>query len=215
MKRDPIKGMSCEAIDTKPIDYTWDGKTCDLDETGEGWTFWEATRCETCKAIIVGRGNVGGEKHRHCAGASDDTEDDACTCDGYVSETEGPMMSYFYPLAIDDAEEAARKLVDLPVCVVSVDGKHGLALTGGGMDLSWEICEAHMLLGCLPPVHFADLPGIVGRGTSARDRWIVAGCLKACAVSARWAKDRASRIRAMVDRARKDADGKRKGGHAA
>jgi hypothetical protein len=207
MSRSTIKSLSCEAIDTKPIDYQWDGQNFDLDETDEGWAFWEATRCESCKGIVVGRGNVGGEKHRHC--------DDETQCEGYVTETEAPMMSYFYPLAIDDPEQAARALVDLPVCVVSVDGTTGLALTGGGMDLSWEICEAYMLLGSLPPVHFADLPGIAGRGTSERDRWIVAGCLRSCGVAARWSQDRARRIRAMATRARTDANAKRKGGHAA
>lgn len=206
MSRAAIKTLSCEAIDTKPQDYDWDGKHYDIQETGEGWISWEATRCEACGKIVATQGPTNGETHSDLDSESD--------CHGHVPATEGPMMSYFYPLAIADEADAARKLVDLPVCVVSVNGTRGLALTGGGMDLSWEICEAFMLLGFLPPVHFADLPGMAGTDPdSKRNRWIVAGCLKSCAVSASWARDRARRIRLMV--AGLKGDKAKKGGRAA
>lgn len=74
---------------------------------------------------------------------------------------EGPMMNYWYPVDIiseDNAAEAAFILRDLPLVVVMVDDEWGIALSGGGMDLSWEICTAFVLLGMLPPVHFSDLP---------------------------------------------------------
>jgi hypothetical protein len=56
--------------------------------------------------------------------------------------------------------EAAHALRGLPLCIIErLDGEgYELALTGGGMDLSWEICEAFVRLGFLPPVHFCDLP---------------------------------------------------------
>ena len=39
-----------------------------------------------------------------------------------------------------------------PVCVVNfVEDGAVLALTGGGMDLSWELCHAYVVLGFLPP----------------------------------------------------------------
>lgn len=83
---------------------------------------------------------------------------------------EGPMMNYWYPLDEStysswskfDPKDAALKLADLPLCVVEVDGQYGLALTGGGMDLSWDICKAFVALGYLPPAHFADLPNFAG-----------------------------------------------------
>ena len=65
------------------------------------------------------------------------------------------------------------------------------------MNLAWEICEAFMLLGFLPPLHFCDLPGMAGRGASAKDRWIIAGCLKSCVIAVRWAQATAKRVRAV------------------
>lgn len=65
------------------------------------------------------------------------------------------------------------KLLGLPLCVVEVEGEYGLALTGGGMDYGWEICEAYIRLGFLPPVYF-DPPNLTNRGESADDRVIMA-----------------------------------------
>ena len=118
------------------------------------------------------------------------------------------MMNYYYPIDLDaerdDLEEAAKKLVDLPLCIVTFEDSDtiALALTGGGMDLSWEICEAYMLLGYLPPLHFCDLPGISGRGTSNRDKWIIAGCRR----SAKFNRDNAySTIKHLARFSQKEA----------
>ena len=125
-----------------------------------------------------------------------DVEDEDDARDTFASLTEvepvmhgaeGPMVNYFYPLMGIENEpvEAAAKLGHLPLCVVQLaDGRTGLALTGGGMDLSWEICEAFIRLGYLPPTHFAMLPGMADRGTSDRDRVIVAACRRSFAVAA-------------------------------
>jgi hypothetical protein len=178
-----VDELSCEAVDVKPIDYDWDGE-----KFGDEWDFSEASRCEKCGAVLISRGD---NKHSDIDSDSD--------CDGYVSPSEGPMMSCFYPVDID-LESAAEKLVDLPLCAVSVNGKTGLALTGGGMDLSWEICEAFMILGMLPPVHF-ELPGISGRGTSEKDKWIIAGCRAALQTVVERMSGRIERL----DRLAKDA----------
>lgn len=182
MKRAAIRTLACDAINATPINHAdW---TVGL---GDTWEPTEASRCETCNEAIVG---FGGERHD----MADDTGE--CECKGHIGEQEGPMMSYWYPLAIDDTAEAARTIVDLPLCVVTVGGETGLALTGGGMDLTWEICEAFMLLGRLPPMHFASrLPQICGRGTSERDRWIAAGCIRSCTIAAQWARNGAANVR--------------------
>ena len=85
-----------------------------------------------------------------------------CTCEGYVN-SEGPMMNYFYPVNIAEPELAAQQIAHLPLCVIEMrDGTTGLALTGGGMDMSDSICRAYMCLGYLPPAHFARLPKFAG-----------------------------------------------------
>lgn len=186
MKRGAVRNMSCDAIDAKPIDYDW------TKGYGETWECVEASHCQECNAVVIGRE---GDRHSDV--------DDESECPGHIGG-EGPMMSYYYPLAIEDTDAAARVIVDLPLCVVTVDGTTGLALTGGGMDLTWPICEAFMLLDHLPPLHFASkLPRMSGRGTSKRDRWIAAGCIRSCVVAAGWAKGGAAEVRRTLAWARK------------
>lgn len=128
--------------------------------------------------------------------------------DGYALGLEGPMMSYYYPLPEwaeygMSAEDTARALVDLPLCLVHFEesDEYGLALTGGGMDLSPEICEAFITLGYLPPFHFAaNLPAMAGRWTSARDKAILAACRKSCQVVKMRAGNALRRLRELGNR---------------
>lgn len=133
-----VKDLSAAAIDEKPQDADWQNLG-----VGMGFEFWQATTCDNC-----GRATLNGEECEHCQYDN-----------GYG---EGPMMNYYYPLPrfTDDPGDAALLIADLPLCIVRFeDGSgYGLALTGGGMDLSWEICEAYIRLGYLPPIHFAGLP---------------------------------------------------------
>lgn len=107
-----------------------------------------------------------------------------------LSACEGPMMNYYYPVDLRDMDDAARRLVDTCLVPVEVDGQTGLALTGGGMDLSWEIADAFVTLGYLPPVHFADLPNMAGMTANDRNLTIVAAMLRSCELMAnRLARD--------------------------
>lgn len=161
--RTPIKDLSAETVGVQPRDADWSSYP-------ETFEFWEAQRCEDCRKILVGT----------CGDNHSELDDDESECRGYVPQSEGPMMNYFYPLPHfdGDLDEAARKLIDLPLCVVQFADTEevGLALTGGGMDLSWQICEAYMLLGYLPPLHYArSLPQFAGLKADARHKWILAG----------------------------------------
>ena len=98
--------------------------------------------------------------------------------------SDGPMMNYYYPVLLwgpdgeISPERAAARIVDLPLCLVQFDGddEWNLALTGGGMDLSWEIVEAYVRLDQCPPAHFCRLPAMSGRGTSDKDRVLIEAC---------------------------------------
>lgn len=76
-----------------------------------------------------------------------------------------PVMNYYYSLPglRHTAEESQTILLkaNLPVVVVIVDDEPVIALSGGGMDLSWQICEAYIRLGFYPPFHF-ELPRMAG-----------------------------------------------------
>lgn len=89
-----------------------------------------------------------------------------------------PMMNYIYPLP--DHFEVPEDIRDRLCCctVVEINDQHYLALTGGGMDLSWEIVETYIRLGLLPPVHFCELPAMTGRGTNENDRTIIDACVR-------------------------------------
>jgi len=85
--------------------------------------------------------------------------------------SEGPMMNYYTPLdpiSTFTPEQAAWAIRDFPLCIVAVDGEnYGLALTGGGMDLSWEIAGAFIALGYYPPAHIDRLPRMAGMQPTA------------------------------------------------
>jgi len=111
---------------------------------------------------------------------------DAYSPEGEEDEDfEGPLMSYFYPLPgfdPDDPQEAAKKLKGLPLCLVALidcDGEPrewGMALTGGGMDLSWQICHAYIRMGYLPPLAFCNLPQFAGMSLTKETQMILAAC---------------------------------------
>jgi len=110
-----------------------------------------------------------------------------------------PMMNYRYPLP--DFEE--RKLSDSKikkalnkagaVTVVSDLDKEGyrggsfLALTGGGMDLSWDIVKGYINLGYTPPSHFCrHLPKMAGKILSEENKEAIAGCRRSLDVHKGW-----------------------------
>jgi len=168
-KRIAIKDLHAGSIDSTPINIEdWREVFAGHDGyTQTENTFWEAVTCYKCGKVVVMEGGGGNDQHF-------DVEDSKC--DGYFPAAEGPMMNYWYPADLSDGYDAAELIAGMPLCVVRINGSFGLALTGGGMDLSWEICEAFTRLGELPPVHFCNLPRMAGRGTSAKDRYIISAC---------------------------------------
>lgn len=115
----------------------------------------------------------------------------------YTLYNEGPMMNFRYSVdvrRVGGPEEAAKAIYSLPLCIVDLNhGGYYLALTGGGMDLTWEIAEAYMRLGYLPPTFCHDLPRYWGK-TNPVDRWIVEGCIRGVNVLFGWQEDRRERL---------------------
>lgn len=167
--------------------YTEDGVRVDMSyDSAE----LDGLECERCDGAGSHEGDDGEEECVACAGTgntaklTDDQVRIIAEAEPYMHGAEGPMMNYRYPLGDGsdhigswgyrgDAVYAAYRLRDLPLCVTGYDEEIALALTGGGMDLSWEIVEAFTLLGWLPPVYF-NLPGMAGRGSSETDLYLIA-----------------------------------------
>lgn len=133
--------LKYSAVHAKPREIDWQFP-------GERVEFYEANRCDECGVVT--------------------TNADCPRCGASISAGEGPVINYFYPLPgfnfDGDPDSAAEKIVDLPLCVVHLldTNEFGLALVAGGMDLSWEIARAYMLLGYYPPLHFCRLPDCAG-----------------------------------------------------
>jgi len=105
-----------------------------------------------------------------------------------------PMYNYWYPLpnlSVNSDVAQAILVTESNVCtVVILDDEPVLALAGCGMDFSWNICRAYILLGYLPPFYFCDLPEMTGYS----DDLVRDACIESCKV----VKDRAiSRIQSL------------------
>lgn len=115
-----------------------------------------------------------------------------------------PMMNYYYHLPYYKGDPEADQLTlyqsaanIVLVRMMGVDGdddKYVLALSGGGMDLSWDICHAYILLGYAPPLHFCDLPDFAGQDNKKEPFCtILKACLRSVEATmkrAKWQKER-------------------------
>src|SRR3954463_1905679 len=151
----PVEDLSDELLHVTPVDRDWSFGWPDQ------WDWLKAPACPWC----------GDAKQQE-----EDSYEWVCptrSCPNYGEQIEehdldgGPMMNYAYPLGDSYDVDDAVKIAHLPLVIVQHFEGYGetsyeLALSGGGMDFSWQICEAYMLLGYLPPVHFADLPRMAG-----------------------------------------------------
>jgi len=116
--------------------------------------------------------------------------------DSFDYEYEEPMMNYLYPLpefekimrtnGWDEVQVARELRRTVPLCLVLFeDGEYALALTGAGMDFSWDICEAYIRCGYLPPVYFCNLPDFAGQRLTPTRRKIISCCRR----SIKWAEN--------------------------
>jgi hypothetical protein len=158
-----VSHLSASAVTATPRHF-------DLSEGyGESWEYIAATTCD-CHTKVLARGSE--EQHKDIDESSD--------CTGYVSG-DGPMMNYLYALPeTPDDEAIIEALADLPLCIVTLtdalDGEDTfLALTGGGMNMSWHIIMAYVRLGYLPPAYFTP-PLFVGMRLTDERRFLLEAC---------------------------------------
>ncbi len=176
------KSLRTDAIAARPVDFDW--------SKGIGER-WELVYPDPEKWTDKYRREWWGE-HSTGEGADDDEAAELDALRDLIQENPSgyePMMSYYYPLpGFDGDASAAQATLDnagVGACIVAeVDGAAVLALAGGGMDLSWDICRAYIALGYYPPVHYAGkLPKMAGESDTAT----AAVCLEACRIRQRWA----------------------------
>jgi len=204
-------GLRNCSVDSKSRRVDWQEA---MGEDMEGWEAFELEECEECERSLVVSTNCGQEEHRHVEPEitvlddDGDEEEVSNKCMGTVSYFEGPAMNYFHPCELRDLsnEEAAERIAHLPLCVVEfADGERGFALTGGGMDLSWEICDAYISCGYLPPFQSCDLPDMSGKGKHPRTQLILAACQRSAEILEGWANCRRASLDAMAARYKESA----------
>ena len=181
-----------------------------LGEDLEGWQAFEVVDCEECNGSCVCSTNMGEDEHRYIQPEVEDADGDdvANECMGTIYAIEGPQMNHFYPCELvgNSVEDAAREIAHLPLCVVEfADGETGFALTGGGMDLSWEICDAFISCGYLPPLQYCDLPDMCGKEKHPRTQLILAACRRSAEIAEGWAKRRGESLDRMAARYKESA----------
>lgn len=182
-----VGSLTLRHLDVRPRRHTWDN-----DAYGDEWDFYDVGTADDGAAV---RSWEPDEVERH-------------HMEGALA---GPVGNFVYEVDVDtDLQDAAMRLEGLPVCVIEIDDADGMtevgmALTGGGMDLSWEIAEAYMRLGHLPPAHFAELPAMAGMPASDDNLKIVEACERSLTESARtaerrreWGVETLDRIRANL-----------------
>jgi hypothetical protein len=172
-----IEQLRYDSVDVESVNFNF----------GAGFSeTWEDViplllECDYCQATF------------DCCGPSEWVEGDDCpdcdeATDGHLQRPEcSPLMNYYYSLPDYDgdpeADQALLWLSSANVVLVKILGgedaedTYALALSGGGMDFSWDICLAYILLGYAPPFRFCDLPEFAGQDNSKEPFWSV---LKAC-----------------------------------
>lgn len=104
-------------------------------------------------------------------------------------------MNYFYLIGTNRecrfTQSDADKLEGLPLAIVyyAPFDMWGLVLTGGGMDLSWEICEGFIRLGYLPPSTMCKLPNFASMKWTEDREMIFSACLRSLEIQTRWLED--------------------------
>ena len=183
-----IGELSLAAVDVKSVNFDFgEGFGVTWDEVSLG-----LLQCNFCETTYIKDAFDEGEKcpDAHCA------SEYSSTLERPVIE---PMMNYYYELPYyeGDPEEDQLTLYQSSANVVLVrmlnieedENSFVLALSGGGMDLSWDICHAYILLGYAPPLHFCNLPDL-GQDNRQEPYQLI---LKACLQSAKSVAYRANR----------------------
>lgn len=147
----------------EPQDFDW-SEHQNWTEDGEAelvWNFWEPIDGPNGDRIVYSSQDMAAIRYRKDGSPTSaqpyEEEYNNDTEGGYVAE--GPMMNYYWPLTHwlnADPYEVAERLRHLSVCLVKIerddrDALWALALTGGGMDLSWNIAAAYIACGFMPP----------------------------------------------------------------
>ena len=128
----------------------------------------------------------------------------------FCDEDQEIGMNYFYPIGTNQqckfTQKDADRLSGLPLAIAyyGPSDTWGLVLTGGGMDLSWEICEGFIRLGYLPPSCMCRLPLFGDEKWTDRKELVWSSCLRTLEIQTRWLEGRANALCRLKDKIKKN-----------
>lgn len=183
--------LYCDSILSQPVDFSWSegyGETWDIIQPDV--SEWSV---EDCRDFLHDRwSNLPGED-----ATEEDWHEAVQNCLENEHDLFSPMMSYYYPLPGFDGDAGlaqAKLLRDAgSITLAEVNGTPVLALTGGGMDLSWDICHAYVLLGYQPPYHFCTLPKYA-RTLTGTQRKVLEACRESVRTLRMWCDSTLERL---------------------
>lgn len=137
----------------------------------EYWPEWRESSDVACFADETGQTELGAAIDLFEAWPNDARRDE-------WEDLFWPQMNFRYPVTLGydvDEREVAARIKEAAGCVTLMRSEdwrgetvYALALTGGGMDLTWNICAAYVAAGNVPPVHFLrNLPTMAGNSYGA------------------------------------------------
>lgn len=183
-----IKNLRCDAIGDRSRHFDFGSGSV------ETWDYLEVNVCDECNGIY--------SNHNPCH--RDPETDEVKECEYSEGDTpEGPMMNYLYGFDEGDLnfdEETASKIKEMSMCLVQLndDDKVYLALTGGGMDMSWNIAETYILLGYLPPA-WLRLPKMAGTPLNKRNKLIIGALRRSYVISKTWGDSKIADIDNVIE----------------
>ncbi len=163
-----------------------------LDCGGTGENEDVDTDCQKCDGSGSGDQDDGTCEECDGSGQDEEVDTDCPTCDGTrYNDPDGgdpdawiPIQSRMWHLPHFELPDDWRDCLSCTT-VVQIDGESYLALTGCGMDLSWELAESFIRLGYRPPASIR-LPAMCGRGHNERDQAIAEICRESKRILMRW-----------------------------
>jgi hypothetical protein len=220
----PTKQLWADAVLDKPQEYRYDPERYDADDTGEGWSrILPEFDCLDPQEIVACLGDHTFDCPREEGEDYHDYVDRIrAAAEDFTAEHEydlplEPLVGFAYHLGNEESSLQVRGEDGQPhilsaghaqaillayggsVCLVRIDGALCLALTGGGMDLSWDICEGYMLLGLLPPAHF-EPPQMGGKQRTTRNLRILAACRRSYRLARQWMGQKLQHLRHVAER---------------
>jgi len=172
MNLQSVKTMWTGAIDSKPVNFDFNEGYCET---------WEVIHPKLTEELAIEKDyNPPDDLPEDPDERKEAIEEWLEDIQPEIRDSNLPAMNYYYPLPASYGPEDAAKITGcLTIVNFTEENTYGLALVGGGQDLSWEICETFMELGYLPPLHFIDLPHMAGYTATKKRLWILAGAKQA------------------------------------